>query len=424
MIDLRRLAADAELRDGAMRCVRCSICVPRCPSYAVFRTEADSPRGRVQLMRAAIEGRVAADASFEQRMDNCLGCRACEDACPSAVPFGAMIDRIRHELLPSPQHRVRKWLTRAGLDRIVAKPLVLLWVARVLRILQWLRLDRLARWIAAPVSRAAALRLDQLPRVEGAPFDVREAASDPAATAQFFGGCITSGALGDAQRSSLRVLRRGGWAVAVPPEQGCCGALHQHTGHLAQARELARQNIDAFAEGGAPIAVTSAGCGLVMKEYGRLLAGDPAYAARAAAFSARVRDLVELLGPAEGRGGLPARAARPPVRVAVQEACHHWNVQRYRGRVAAFLEAHRAGTIVTLPVGAGCCGSAGLFSATRPEPAGRLLDAYVDAIEASGCDVVVSSNPGCLLLLRAGLRARSSRIRALHVAQLLDQPDE
>lgn len=425
MIDLRSLGEDAEFRDGAMRCVRCSICVPRCPSYAVFRTEADSPRGRVQLMRAAMEGRIAADASFEQRMDNCLGCRACEDVCPSAVPFGYLIDRIRHDLLPSPRNRLRKWVIQTGLEQIVSKPLVVLWLARVLWILQWLRLDRLARWIVAPFSRTTALRLDQLPRVDGAPFDLRLVASDPDATAQLFSGCITSGALGNVQHATLRVLRRSGWAVAAPPPQGCCGALHQHAGHLAQARELAKQNIDAFADGnGAPIAVNSAGCGLVMKEYGRLLADDPEYAERAAAFSARIRDLVEMLKPEGARAGLPPRAVKRPVRVAVQEACHHWNVQRSRGTVAASLEASGAGTIVTLPTGAGCCGSAGLFSAIRPEPAGKLLAALLDAVEASGCDVVVSSNPGCLLFLRSGLRARRSRIRALHVAQLLDQPDE
>jgi glycolate oxidase iron-sulfur subunit len=424
VIDLRPLGEDAELRDGALRCVRCSICVPRCPSYAVFKTEADSPRGRVQLMRAAIEGRVAVDASFEQRMDNCLGCRACEDACPSAVPFGYMIDRVRQELQASPRGRLRKWLVRAGLEHIVSRPLVVLWLARLLRVIQWLRLDRLARRIAAPLSPTAGLRIDQLPRVEGAPFDQHAAASDPDATAQFLSGCIMAGALGDAQRASLRVLRRSGWAVAVPKEQVCCGALHQHAGHLAQARELARQNIDAFEGGRGPIAVSSAGCGLAMKEYGRLLADDPAYAARAAAFSARVRDLLECLPPDGERGGLPARAARRPLRVAVQEACHHWNVQRLRGRVAPLLEAHDAGTITTLPTGAGCCGSAGLFSALRPEPAAQLLGKLLNAVEASGCDVVVSANPGCLLFMRSGLRARRSRIRALHVAQLLDLEDE
>ena len=424
MIDLRPLGTDAGFRDGVMRCVRCSICVPRCPSYAVFRTEADSPRGRVQLMRAAMEGRLAVDASFEHRMDNCLGCRACEDACPSAVPFGYLIDRIRRDLLPSRQNRLRKWVIQMGLEQIVSKPLVLLWFARVLRVLQWLRIDRLARWIAAPFSRTTSLRIDQLPRVDGTPFDLRLVTSDQNATAHFFSGCIMSGALGNVQHATLRVLRRSGWAVSVPPQQRCRGALHQHSGHLARARELAKQNIDAFAAGGeGPIVVNSAGCGMVMKEYGRLLADDSAYAERAAAFSSRIRDLVEMLRPEGGRAGLPIRAVKRPIRVAVQEACHHWNVQRFRGTVAAFLEANRAGTIVRLPVGAGCCGSAGLFSSIRPEPAWKLLAAFLDAVQASGCDVVVSSNPGCLLFMRSGLRARGSMIRALHVAQLLDEVD-
>jgi glycolate oxidase iron-sulfur subunit len=244
-----------------------------------------------------------------------------------------------------------------------------------------------------------------LPRIEGAPFDPRDADDPPAPTANFFSGCVMAGALGDVQRATVRVLERGGHRVATPAAQACCGALHQHAGLREEARELARANLDAFA-GDAPICVNSAGCSLAMKGYAQLLPKDP----RAAAFVGRVRDLSELVG------GL-ARAR--PRRVAVQEACHHHNVQRLRGRAGA--ELARLGiTVVSLPRGAGCCGSAGLWSATHPEPAWTLLQRLLDAVDESGCDVVVSSNPGCLMFLRAGLRARGSAVRALHLAELLD----
>lgn len=391
-----------------MRCVRCSICVPHCPSYAVFRNEADSPRGRVQLMRAAVRGDLEPDAGFEKHMDNCLGCRACEDVCPSAVPFGYLIDRTREQLLANGRKPIAKRTLKLGLGLIADRGL-LMFVTRVLRLVQLLWLDRLARWLVRPFSRKAARRFDLLPRVAGAPFDPREADEQPDPTVQFFAGCVMASALGDVQRATVRSLERAGHRVGTPPTQGCCGALHLHAGMRAEARELARANLDAF-PGDAPICVNSAGCSLAMKGYTQLLPDDP----RAAVFASRIRDVSELVG------ALP----RPsPLRVAVQEACHHHNVQRLRGRAAAELTRLGA-TVVSLPRGAGCCGSAGLWSATHPEPAWQLLEQLLDSVEKSGCDVVVSSNPGCLMALRAGLRDRGSAVRALHLAELLADADE
>ena len=404
---MKILAEDKAFVDGTMRCVRCSICVAHCPSYAVFRNEGDSPRGRVQLMRAAYLGQVEPDAVFEKHMDNCLGCRACEDVCPSAVPFGYLIDRTRTQLLASGRGKVSKLFLRAGL-RLLAHRGALIFVAWVLRAIQALRLDRIARWLVWPFSRAAAMRIDAIPRVAGSPLDLRELPEHADPTTFFLAGCVMAGALGDVQRATVRVLERSGHRVAVPPAQVCCGALHLHAGLRDEARALARANLDAF-PGDAPICVNSAGCSLAMKGYAQLLPDDP----RAAAFSARIRDLSELVG-----GDVRAR----PLRVAVQEACHHYNVQRLRGRAAGLLTKLGA-TVVPLPRGAGCCGSAGLWSATHPEQAWALLQPLLDAVEGSGCDIVVSSNPGCLLFLREGLRQRNSSIRALHLAELLD-PDQ
>ncbi|MBA3817877.1 MAG: 4Fe-4S dicluster domain-containing protein [Deltaproteobacteria bacterium] len=407
MIHLRD---DAAFRDGVMRCVRCSICVPKCPSYAVFRNESDSPRGRVQLLRAAMEGRVVPDGRFEGHLDKCLGCRACEDVCPSGVPYGALLDQARKELAPSPHAKGRKRMTRFFLQEILVEPGTLAVLSRLLAFVQWLRLDRLARWLLRPLSAKLARRIDLLPRVAGAPFNADDVAVPEQPTAAFHAGCLMASALGDVQRAALRVLEQNGHATLVPTGQRCCGALHQHSGMLDEARGLARETIAAFEGTTVPICTTSAGCALAMKEYGALLADEPEWAERAAAFSARIRDLSQL-------GGSGGRV--PAGKVAVQEACHHWNVQQLRGVAVDVLRSAGA-DVVSLPRGAGCCGAAGLWSAQHPEAAWELLQPLLDSIEGSGCDVVAISNPGCLFHIRAGLRSRSSKVRALHLAEVLD----
>lgn len=417
MIELRD---DPAFRDGVLRCVRCSICVPHCPSYVVFRNEGDSPRGRVQLLRAAMEGRVIADATFELHLDKCLGCRACEDVCPSAVPYGQLLDKAREALLTSGHARGRKRLTQLLLDHLLVWPLRLAFVTRVLAFVQWLRLDRLLRWMIWPLSHKRARQLDLLPQVAGAPFDVQDEPSPAAPTAALFAGCVTASALGDVQRAALRVLQRDGHVTLVPPDQRCCGALHQHAGLREQARALARENIAVFEQAAGPICTTSAGCALAMKEYGRLLADDPSWAPRATEVAARVRDLSEMVAGHEDAAA--EGSCKLTGKIAVQEACHHWNVQQLRGRAFDVLRA-RGATVVTLPRGAGCCGAAGLWSAQQPEAAWALMQPLLDAIEGSGCDVVSISNPGCLFHIRAGLRARGSSVRALHLAEVLDACD-
>jgi glycolate oxidase iron-sulfur subunit len=407
LIDLRH---DPEFHAGVMRCVRCSICVPHCPSYSLYRNEADSPRGRVQLMRAVMEGRIEADENFELHIDRCLGCRACEDVCPSKVPYGKLLIQTREERLPTPHRRTRKRATEFFLRRIVVRPETLRVLASLLAIIQFLRLDRLARWLVRPFSRATARRIDLLPRVAGKPFEPSEVAVPETPTVAFHSGCIMAATLGDVQRAALRVLEQQRHAPVVPPGQHCCGALHQHAGLVDDARILARDTIAAFEDSEVPICTTAAGCSLAMKEYGRLLADDPEWAARAATFSTRIRDLSELVG---------ANVGKPTEKIAVQEACHHWNVQQLRGRGLALL--HNLGAdAVALPFT--CCGAAGMWSADHPEEAWKLLQPTLDSIEKSGCTVAAISNPGCLFHIRAGLRARKSSVRALHLAEVLDRP--
>lgn len=394
-------------RAGTTRCVRCSICTASCPSYAVFRTEADSPRGRVQLMRAAIEGRVPVNEEFEMHMARCLGCRACEDVCPSGVPYGALIDATREALRDTAPAQSVKRAVRLGL-LLLTQPTWLRLAARMLGLLQLTRLDN----VLATLARAVGLprwahRLAIAPRVRGAPFRVggtHAAISGTGTETAFFSGCLMGATYGDVNRDAVAHLRACGRSVAVPEGQGCCGALHQHAGLHDEAQTLARRNIDAFAEGSADIVVNAAGCSLALKEYRALLRTDAAYAARAAAFSARVRDIVEV----------PGTPAAPPSeeRVAVFEACHHYNVQRLRGRVGDVVQQATGAAPTLIPRGAGCCGSAGLYGALQPDASQALVNPLLDAVEASGCAVVVTANPGCHSVLEAGLRARGSAVRA------------
>lgn len=404
---MKVLGADKLFVEGAMRCVRCSVCVSGCPSYSVFQTEGDSPRGRVQLMRAVAAGTLEPDARFEQHMDNCLGCRACEDICPTGVPFGYLIDNTHAALQQTDHHRLRKLAVRFGLA-ILANRGAVTFVAWLLRVIQWLRLDRLVRLLVAPFSRASARRIDAIPRIEGTPFQLRDAPQTDDADVMMLGGCVMAGALGDVQRATIRSLEGSGYRVTTPPDQRCCGALHQHAGQREQAKQLARANLDAFS-GTAEICVNSAGCALALKGYPQLLPDDP----RAAAFAARIRDLSELV----------RHPLRPhSLRVAVQDSCHQRNIQHLGGATAAALT--KLGVeVVALPKGAGCCGAAGLYSAINPAPAWALLHPLLDAVEESGCEIVVASNPGCLMFMRAGLRERESSVRVVHLAELLDPGD-
>ena len=267
-------------------------------------------------------------------------------------------------------------------------------------------------------------RLDEaealLPRISGRFFEpkgvVRPRGSIKAQVA-FFAGCIMRVAFAETNRATVRVLARSGCAVALPEEQVCCGALHVHAGDRETAKALARNNIAAFERTGAEtVVVNAAGCGAALKEYGELLAHDPAWAERAKAFSARVRDLSEALA----EHPLPPPSKRLPLKVVYQDACHLLHAQRIRQQPRDALDAIPGLERVEMRDGDKCCGSAGIYNLTQPEMAERLGEQKADNVDATGADVVVSANPGCLIQLRAELSKRGSRVRAVHIADLLD----
>lgn len=397
------------------RCVQCGLCQNACPTFRELRIETASPRGRLYLMRALGEGRLQPSARLAEHLDLCLGCRACEAACPSGVPFGRLLEATRSELIRRrPPGRLARLARHLLLGGLLAHPWSLELLAGLCRVYLRSGLARLVRpLLPEPVRRAEAL----LPPLSSRPFRLKELPADgPEPAAALFVGCVMRVAFAEVHRASARLLRQAGWRPTAPRGQVCCGALQAHAGERELARRLARRNLLAFQPSSGPIVVNSAGCGAFLKEYGHLLAGDPTLAEAARRFGARVRDLSEVLVEREQ----PAPPGRLEWRLAYQDACHLLHAQRIRQQPRQLLSQVLAAPPMELRDGEICCGSAGLYNLTQPDLSRRLLEQKVRAIAASGAEVVVSANPGCLIQLRAGLAEADSQVRCLHLAEVLD----
>lgn len=400
--------------EGILDCVHCGICLPHCPTYRVLQQEMDSPRGRIYLMRAAGEGRIGLTENFVTHMDRCLGCRACESACPSGVPFGRLLEQVRGQI----ERRVPRPLSRRLLGRLILGLFPsrrrLAVALRLLGLYQRTGLQRLVQraGLLRAWPRLAALEAT-LPALAASPTGRLEPRREPAAGARgtvgLLTGCVQSLLFPEVSRASADLLVHAGYTVVVPEAQGCCGALHLHWGARDEARRLARANVAAFA--GLDWVVTdAAGCGAALREYGMLLEDSP----EAVALGGRTRDVTELLVEA-----LPGPRAPLPLRVTYHEPCHLAHGQRVRQAPRVLLAAIPGIELVELPESDLCCGAAGVYSILEPAIADRVLDQKLDRIAATGAQVVVSGNPGCLLQLRRGLARRRSAVRAHHPVELL-----
>ena len=386
-------------------CISCGLCLNDCPTYRVLGEEADSPRGRIQLIRSVVASADAPSATTVGHLEACLVCRACETACPSGVPFGRIMEGAREVLR---EREANGAVVRAMLDTVADRRRLALF-SWITRLAGRVGLTRLAARLPGRLGWAASLA----PRGEGAAFRGSER---PEAEACVFAGCIMREAFGETERATVRLLERDGLRVSVPEEQVCCGALHAHAGDGERARELARLNIDAFAGSDAKVVVNAAGCGAHLKDYGELLAADPLWADRAKAFAARVRDVSEVAKPRT------RRAARP-LRVVYQDACHLAHGQRVRAQPRTLLRAIEGVTLVEIADPERCCGSAGIYNLTHPDVSRILQRDKVRAILDAAPDVIVSANPGCILQIAAGLRDAGSNAYVLHLARFLDDPN-
>jgi glycolate oxidase iron-sulfur subunit len=388
----------APANDDIAKCVACGLCLPHCPTFRVTGRETASPRGRIAAMRAVAEGRAEPDESFAVMMDECLACRACEAACPSAVPFGRMIEAARAQIEARRPARVRG-VKRLGLAVVLPRQRLVRMLARGLAVTQATGLDRLMpRRLRAATPRVSLAELrTPLPAAQG---------SGPIAL--LLTGCIMDVAFRPTHRATLRLLAASGFRAVVPERGGCCGALAMHYGHPDAARGMAKARIKSL-EGADVVVVNSAGCSGHMKAYGELLADDPAWAARAHAVADKVRDLVEmdLTPPSRDLG-----------RVAVHDACHHVHAQGIAAQPRALLRAGGA-ELVEIPDGTRCCGAAGLYSVTQPELSAELRRQKARAIASTGAPVVAVANPGCAMQIAEGLREIGAGVNVVHPADLL-----
>jgi glycolate oxidase iron-sulfur subunit len=392
-----------DIRELTDACVHCGFCLPACPTYQLWGTEADSPRGRIHLIRQVADG-VASPAEIAPHLDSCLGCLACLPACPSGVRYDEIIEHGRE--LVEPSRDVADRAVRAGMFALFPYP----------RRLAALRHLRPPRWIGATAAAAAELAPPVGPRIR-LPRRVAARGRPRRAVVGLLTGCVQSAFFSSVSAATVRVLAREGCDVVIPRDQGCCGALSLHAGRTGQARRLARRTVASFARAGVDAVVTDvAGCGSAMKGYARLLADDPRWASRAARFADGVRDVTELLaelGPVAPRRALPWT-------VAYHEACHLGYGQGVTAQPRALLAGVPGLRLVEVPDGGTCCGSAGVYNLLQPEPAAQLGDRKAAAILATGAELVVAGNPGCNLQIAAALRRAGSPLKVRHTVELLD----
>jgi glycolate oxidase iron-sulfur subunit len=419
------LEGDVPEQDLIQRCVHCGFCLPTCPTYAVLGVEMDSPRGRIRLMKNVWEGRIGPDTpAFEEHEFACLDCRACETACPSGVEFGKLVEAARSQVerarpRPALQRAVR-WL---AFEQLLPHHGRLTLVARLTHVARRLGAGALLRAVGArlPLAKRLGDMLELVPA--GAPSAQRlpryvAAVAPQRGRVALFQGCVMRAAFGATNAATARVLARNGFAVVVPDDQTCCGALHVHAGERAGGRELAKRNI-AWLEGldVDAIVVNAAGCGANLKEYGWLLKDEPAWAQRAERFASRVKDATELLGDA----GLVAPPGPVRATAAYDDPCHLLHGQRISAQPRALLAAIPELRVVPLAEADFCCGSAGIYNVTHPELSRRLLHRKMEHVKRTGADLLVTANPGCLMQLQAGVRAAGLRMEVTHLIDLLDR---
>lgn len=416
MADSTPLAGD--VYQGTLDCVHCGLCLSHCPTYLATGRETSSPRGRIYLMRGVAEGTIPFGDLVAEELHLCLGCRACETACPSGVQYGAMLELGREAVAKVGLRRgATPVVERAALRHVVAHPGRLRVTFSLLGLVQRLRLDRLlapvlparlrgARALLPPVpTRAERRRLPAFTPAEG----------KRRGRVALLEGCVMAELFGAVNRATVRVLARNGFDVVVPPDQACCGALLAHAGELDSARALARRNVVAFAardgESIDAVVTNSAGCGAALREIDRWLGGE------GRALASKVRDVCEWLDEV----GIRAPAGRLEARVAYDDPCHLVHGQRVADAPRRLLAAIPGLALVHHADASTCCGAAGTYNLTQPEMSATVLEAKMKCLEAAAPEIVATGNPGCMLQIRMGAEARGLPIRVVHPVELLDE---
>ena len=397
-------------------CVHCGLCLEACPTYALTRAEMDSPRGRIYLMKALAEGRLALDSDAARHLDLCLGCRGCETACPSGVHYGRLIEGARAYVEENYQRSFMDRARRAAVNAIFPYPARLRALLAPLKVVDTLHLRPM---LAAVLPRSMREWLDLLPPLNRA--SVGQAVPLPtpapnAPTVVVHHGCVAQVLANSENIASERVLAAAGYRILRLADTACCGALDLHSGNRERALEFVRKNVRTLTASRADAVVSCAsGCSAAVAEYGLLLRDDPELAEAAKQVAGKVRDLSALLIE---RGLPPMRVMK--CTVTFHDACHLAHGLGVREGPRKVLAAIPGVKLVELAESDLCCGSAGSYNLTEPEMARMLARRKADNIIATGADYVVLSNPGCEFQIAAELRRRGAKTRVMHLAEFLE----
>jgi glycolate oxidase iron-sulfur subunit len=410
------------------QCMHCGMCLPTCPTYDETKRERNSPRGRIALMRAIADGDLEISQTFADEMSYCLGCLACQTACPAGVNYAELFETARSDIeqqhaQPGTMRGFYRWLTLALLFK---HPGLLRLAGRLMRVYQRSGLEFIVRTYGLTRFAPPALRRlePQAPRI-ASKFSNRLIAaheSPPAAAKHkvaLLTGCIQDLVFPDVNRATADVLLANGCAVETPPVQPCCGSLHAHNGELDLARDQARRLIDLLPPERYDAIITNAGgCGSHLRHYGHLLAGDPRYAEAARVWDSKLRDIHEWLAEIGCRPPQASPFDRPQT-VTYHESCHLTHGQKVSRQPRALLRAIPGISLVELPEATWCCGSAGVYAITQPDQAEKLLQRKVAHIKSTGAPIVATANPGCHLQIARGLRDADLVPRVMHPVSLL-----
>lgn len=419
-------ALDAQ-KERLLPCVHCGFCLPACPTYNRLGNEADSPRGRLHLMQAVVEGRLEPSSeAFRTHIDRCLGCRACEPVCPSGVEYGTLLELARETATKAaPQGLPTRFLLKVLGTRALRSPFF--FIGRLLRgtglatlgatVLPSYRPFRALRLVLAML--ASTTRWQPMVSEKATSGNTNSGGRDVGRESRVavLLGCVQEGLFTRINSATVRVLEANGYEVVLVEGQDCCGALHAHGGDLECARMLARSNIRAFEASGADlIAVNAAGCGAAMKDYGILLEGDPDFVQRAKGVAASVRDVTEILASSGPRIG-----ASVPCKIAYDHPCHLLHAQGVEQAPITVLEAVPDAEVHVVEGAEECCGGAGIYGITHPKLGGLIGEDKVSAVRACSADAVATPNPGCMMQIGAGLRLEASTEGVIHPIELLDE---
>jgi len=405
-------------------CVHCGFCLSACPTYLETGNELDSPRGRIYLMKSAIEGKIPMGGSLVKHLDMCLGCIACEPACPSGVQYSKLIESARSQIERRHSRPPLDSLFRTLIFSIFPYPNRLKILLPFLYLYQKSGLKHLTEssGMLRKLSKNLSKMDEILPEINFSSLFSSELKSykpkgDKHLRVALLTGCVQRVLFPQTNEATIRVLTQNGCEVVIPKEQGCCGALSLHSGRLSEARNFARSNIDVFERFDVDaIIVNSAGCSSAMKEYGYHLKDEPQYAERAENFSKKTKDIMEFLSEIGLRGELKDIKCR----VTYQDACHIAHAQRIKSQPRNIIKQIPGVDFVELPESELCCGSAGIYNMVEPEMSGRLLERKIKNLKETNAEILVAGNPGCLFQIQMGIKKHGLNIKTAHPVELLD----